>query len=65
MPRRHKPTKHTPYRPAINESSKKRYPSEQAAQKAADLAMLQKQGLELSVYQGINGGWYLTSKPKQ
>ncbi len=61
MPRRHKPIKHTPYQPAANESGKKRYPSKQAAQKAADLAMLQRQNLELSVYQGIDGGWYLTS----
>ena len=62
MPRRHKPIKHIPYQPATNESGKKRYPSKQAAEKAAELGMLRDMQLELSVYQGQDGGWYLTSR---
>lgn len=63
MPRRHNPKKHTPFRFANNDAGKTRYPSRDAAKKAAEMAMLQKIGLELGVYQGLDGGWYLTSKP--
>jgi hypothetical protein len=45
-----------------NETSKKRYPSKQAAEKAAEERMLLQMGLILSVYQGMDGGWYLTRK---
>jgi hypothetical protein len=64
MPRKHKPIKHTPFQFAQNESGKKRYPSKQAAEKAADLRMVEYPNLQLEVYRGIDGGWYLTSKPK-
>lgn len=60
MPRRHKPTKHTPFRLVNNEANKTRYPSKQAAEKAAELQMLQNMSLELRVYQAADGGWYLT-----
>lgn len=60
MPRRHTPQKHTPYQPVNNDKSKTRYPSKQAAQKAADERMLLHPQLELTVYQGLDGGWYLT-----
>jgi len=60
MPRRHKPAKHTPFHFASSEQNKTRYPTKQAAEKAAELSMLQKPDLELRVYQGIDGGWYLT-----
>ncbi len=60
MPRRHKPVKHTPFQPVNNEGAKKRYPTKAAAEKAAEIAMLQRMGLELTVYQGLDGGWYLT-----
>lgn len=61
MPRRHTPAKHTPYVFPRNEGGKKRYPSKQAAEKAAELRMLQHPELELTVYQALDGGWYLTS----
>ncbi len=64
MPRRHTPPKHTPFRFIDSEASKKRYPTKHAAEKAAELSMLQKPGLELSVYQGTDGGWYLTRRQK-
>lgn len=61
MPRRNKPVKHTPFTMPAAEKAKVRYATKQAAQKAADLRMLQHPNLELSVYQGLDGGWYLTS----
>jgi hypothetical protein len=48
-----------------NEGGKKRYPSKQAAEKAAELRMLQQSGLELTVYQALDGGWYLTSQTEK
>lgn len=62
MPRRHKSTKHAPFRLINNETNKVRYPSERAAKDAAELRMLEYPNLELSVYQGPDGGWYLTRK---
>ncbi|GEM_PF-215596 len=62
MPRRHKPVKHSPYRKVNNEASKRRYPSKITAERAAEVAMLQYPGLELSVYQGSDRGWYLTRR---
>lgn len=65
MPRRNsKPIKHIPFRPVNNEQGKKRYPSQKSAEKAAEERMLLHMNLELSVYQGIDGGWYLTSNQK-
>ncbi len=65
MPRRHKPIKHTPYAFVQNEGSKVRYGSKKAAQKAAELRMLEHPNLALSVYQGIDGAWYLTRQNAQ
>lgn len=62
MPRRHKSPKHVPFIFAQGEKNKKRYPSKEAAEKAAELRMLQHPDLELSVYQALDGGWYLTSR---
>ncbi len=63
MPRRHTPLKHTRYTPSVNnEANKTRYPSKHAAEKAAELRMLENMNLELSVYQGQDGGWYLTRR---
>lgn len=62
MPRKNKPIKHTPYVFARNEGGKVRYQSKAAAEKAAELRMLQNPGLELTVYQALDGGWYLTSQ---
>ena len=63
MPRRHIPIKHTPYVFPQNEGGKKRYPSKEAAEKAAELRMLQHPDLDLTVYKALDGGWYLTSRP--
>lgn len=65
MPRRHNPIKHTPFVFSQNEGGKKRYPSKEAAQKAAELRMLQHPDLDLTVYQALDGGWYLTSQPEK
>lgn len=62
MPRKNKPIKHSPYRPLKNERTKTRYPTERAAEQAAEIRMLQTPNLELAVYQGTDGGWYLTSR---
>lgn len=42
-------------------TGKKRYGSKQQARERADILELQNPGLELDVYQDIDGGWYLTS----
>lgn len=66
MPRRNsKPIKHTPFSMSSNDKPKVRYASQKAAEKAAEERMLLHMNLELSVYQGLDGGWYLTSAPKE
>ncbi len=65
MPRRHTPAKHTPYSFPNNEGGKVRYPSKEVAEKAAELRMLQHPDLELTVYQALDGGWYLTSRKSE
>lgn len=61
MPRRNsKPIKHTPFTMVNNDQHKKRYPSRETAEKAAEERMLLDMTLELTVYQGLDGGWYLT-----
>jgi hypothetical protein len=60
MPRKNRPVKHTQFQFVNNEAGKTRYSSQAAAQKAADLRMLQNPGLELTVYQATDGSWYLT-----
>ena len=62
MPRRNKPVKHTPFVMPAVEKDKVRYATKQAAEKAAELGMLRDMQLELTVYQGQDGGWYLTSR---
>jgi hypothetical protein len=63
MPRRNsKPPKHLPFNPPNNERAKTRYKNKKDAEKAAELQMLIVPGLELSVYQGLDLGWYLTRK---
>ena len=62
MPRRHKNPPHIRFTFHDGEKDKTRYPSKQAAEKAAEHRMLEVLGLELAVYQSANGGWYLTSK---
>jgi hypothetical protein len=64
MPRRNKPIKHEPFVFQRNEGGKVRYNDKNAAEKAADLRMLQHPNLELEVYQALDGGWYLTSVKK-
>ncbi len=64
MPRRQKPQHHTRFVFNNNDADKRRYPSQLAAERAADIIMLQNPGTEISVYQGVDRGWYLTSKPK-
>ncbi|MDB5184046.1 MAG: hypothetical protein JWO07_727 [Candidatus Saccharibacteria bacterium] len=61
MPRRNKQVKHTPFIGQSNDDNKVRYASQNAAERAAEIRMLQVMGLELAVYQGLDGGWYLTS----
>lgn len=64
MPRKNNTPKHTVYAPASHEQSKTRYSNERTAQHAADEAMLLRPEVALSVYRGIDGGWYLTSRSK-
>jgi hypothetical protein len=63
MPRRNsKPIKHIPFAPVNNDKAKVRYVSKAAAEKAAEERMLLYPQLDLAVYQGLDGGWYLTRK---
>lgn len=62
MPRRKKPIEYIPPKPITSETPKKRYPTKKVAENIAEIQMLQNPGLELSVYQGDNGGWYLTRR---
>ena len=64
MPRRNKSIKHTRYKQVENERYKTRYPTKDAAESAAEIRMLQVPNLELGVYQGADGGWYLTHSRK-
>lgn len=43
-------------------SAKKRYPNKREAEEAANYQMALDLGLELFVYQDIDGGWYLTKR---
>ncbi len=63
MTRKHKLIKRSPYR-KINseEQTKKRYPTRKSAEDIAEVQMLQNPGLELFVYEGPDGGWYLTRR---
>ena len=66
MPRRNsKPIKHTPFSMPNNDRAKVRYSSQKAAERAAEERMLLHPNLELSVYQGLDGGWYLTRSNKE
>lgn len=48
----------------MNEGGKVRYKNREDAEKAAELRMLQHPELELTVYQALDGGWYLTRVKK-
>jgi len=61
MARRRKDIKYILPKPHDPEAGKKRYPTKKMAKNAAETQMLQVPGLELTVYQTGNGGWYLTS----
>jgi hypothetical protein len=65
MPRRRKDIKYIIPKPHDPEVGKTRYPSKKAAENIAEIQMLQKPGLELSVYQENDGGWYLTRRVSQ
>lgn len=51
-----------PFRIAQNEKHKVRYGTKQAAEKAAELRMVEQPHLELSAYKALDGSWYLTRK---
>lgn len=62
MPRKNRSPKHSPYIATRASGAKRRYGTKQQAQKAAEERMLLHPSLELTYYQDIDGGWYLTSK---
>ncbi len=62
MPRRHKRIKYIPPKPIDTDRGKNRYPNKLEAERAAERGMLLDPQLELSVYQDIDGGWYLTRR---
>lgn len=62
MPRKNRTQKHQPYQPQSNPQPKTRFRTKREAEAVAERQMLIKPGLELFVYQDIDGGWYLTRK---
>lgn len=62
MPRRNRPIKHEPFQFPQNDKGKVRYATKAAAEKAAEERMLLYPILRLTIYQGVDGGWYLTRK---
>jgi rubrerythrin len=63
MPRRNNIEKHQPFIFNGSCQNKRRYKTEQEARKMADLQILEKMNLELSVYKcDICGFWHLTRK---
>jgi hypothetical protein len=64
MIRKRKPV-YIPPMPHDPEAGKTRYPTKKIAERAAETQMLQVPGLELTVYQIENGGWYLTRRVSQ
>ena len=64
MPRKNHNANPKPLKRAIYTAPnklKKRFPTKQAAQKAADEIMLMHPNVQLRIYQDIDLGWYLTS----
>lgn len=63
MPRRHIPSKHTPYQPNFGCTGKKRYAKVTQAERAKEEAELLTPDLELAVYRcQYCSGWHLTSR---
>lgn len=60
MPRKNKSPQHTPYTFSTTARKKRRYTTRKQAEKIAEEQMLLTPGLEIHVYQDIDGGWYLT-----
>jgi hypothetical protein len=64
MTKRHKLSKPSPYRKVVTSADKKRYHTKKEAENIAEVQMLQNPGLELFVYKGSDGGWYLTRQQR-
>lgn len=62
MPRKNNSKPHSYYNPPTRETGKRRFATKQQAEQAAAERMLLHPELHLSVYKGLDGGWYLTSK---
>lgn len=64
MPRKNNTKPHDYYQQPANDASKRRFATKRQAEAAAEEQMLLKPELELYVYKGLDGGWYLTRKGK-
>lgn len=62
MPRKNKNKPHEYYIVAHTDSNKRRFATRRQAEEAANEQMLLKPDLQLYVYKGLDGGWYLTRK---
>ncbi len=62
MPRKNRTTPHIPLSPPPLGGHKRRFATKQQAEAAAHEQMLLVSHLELYVYKGLDGGWYLTRK---
>lgn len=62
MPRKNNIRPHRPYQPSAGEQGKTRYATRRQAEQTAAERMLLEPRLELHVYRGLDGGWYLTRR---
>lgn len=62
MPRKNNSKPHDYYHAPQREAGKRRFGTKAQAERAAAERMLLHPELTLSVYKGLDGGWYLTSK---
>lgn len=64
MPRRNKTPIHKSLTLTNTETGKRRFATKRQAEDVAEHQMLLKPNLTLTVYKGLDGGWYLTSTKK-
>lgn len=62
MPRKNHSKPHDYYSAPRTDAGKRRFATKRQAEEAAREQMLLKLDLQLYVYKGLDGGWYLTSK---
>lgn len=60
MARKNRTAPHIPFKGLVQDQSKRRFATRRQAEAFAEERMLLVPNLELHVYKGLDGGWYLT-----